>query len=1506
MRLLCLVILAAIMTGCQRRSGPPLKRDGSPAEIVAQFTNLLATGNTPDRIGAVSALGTLALESWDQSSKQAALTAMLRALRFADTNIQKEVWSNLSYQSDPELLPSWSSAAIANAATPELKNFEPRIRCAAASLLLRQEGENDAAASVLLSLLNDGDQAVRLRAGNALVLESKRNELLTQRLLAQLRILAATPEVSIRLEALARAWEMKPSKFSAARVEVELALLELLRSKDVSVRRKAVDILLSRPFSVAELATIPLQDFVKNGLVDPDPYIATTMAHVVNEGNFVASLRPKPVPGTLDVLKRGLSDPDPAVRLAALSPMSGHSMWWRVSNGTNGSPEWTSPDPMILQPLTNALHDASLEIRLSAVQVLQYLSNWSESPLDVLWQVKIATVESLDPTVRRMAFRRTASLPNPPPRFIELFRAALKDPDWQIRLSAMQPVWLSGLNGFYADQRLWSPLCGDPVPAVRVDAGNLLGREAAGQGRGTNAPWSVLPAEIVRLVDDPFPNVSLVGLIALRQLAATTNQTPVVLEARERLHQIAVGANPGLKVRLARCYARTYSWAKSPDTEKQLQILAVAPEGIVRRHAAGALRYLGLPLPNGIQDDSDPEVRIAATKAILRNFPTGVPTPDGLEALLQKLKEGDPATRRKAAMVVARDEVARKRSGVAAETVRVLLETYTNAPPAEFDSINRLLCSQFAPNYASLQAQVHAFAVQTILSGELGVKRGVWPLLARVTSRNTRQTDQILAIAAAGLRRTQDPDVIVRASVIRVLADLEPELVLQSADTNAVVARQVRTALVEALGDHEPEVAISAAATFLETPGNGFDKLNRLLLDAELRDRAALILEGRLADPQLEVRRNMASALALMGAHRFETNSVDKALSTLEGLFTQSGSLLGFCSSSSTDISQVNLPSADGTLRVLAFGSPDPAIRQRAILTIARLLDAMAKSDDFGISISQILVLPISSGRFFTPNEIEPVRKVLVRIAGSENTALADEAARCLSHIRVQDEILPGDLVRRAHSGNAAERRLAMLELGNPNQSLNERFREEATRLAQELTSDSEDSVRMAALEAFTSNVFPIYGVVPREILTIDPLVKALNDSVPEIQLKAFYFLSANLRHLQATNREQLALPLIKRMMTVKFPDGHNQFSGFVADLAGFVQDQSARQRFLLDAQEKINRADNDTTRSQWLAAMGRLYLGFNQPNKAAEAFRKAIRLDPNFKDDSVLRDLESALLSAGRYNEVAMEPAPRPNGFEYLSHLEALAKEQNAARLVLVANRALDGYLPVYGGRTQIGSGEPDLIIRETARLLGSLGKLDVVEDFLKGALKRYPESPEVPIAQANLRVAQVRKEEAKLLLELELNKHVWNEAALQLLGTLCQDTGQTERYKTLLRSLVEKHPGQLSLCRPMVELCVRAGQINEARTLIVAFDAAAGAVIRNSGIQDFTANPEFSSRYFVHQSAMSQLLELCDDLDGAIAAQIEANKTTSYNPHLITGQRRLDELNKRAGKPRATPPVK
>jgi len=1502
-RLLLLVLLTAIAAGCQRRADAPLKRDGPPAEIVGQFTNLLVTGSVPDRLGAVRALGTLALESWDENSKVTALAALLRATQFADTNVQNEAWSILFYQSDSEFAPTWSSAAIARAATPELTNVEARIRCGAAYLLLRQDGASQAAASVLFSLLKHPESAVRLQARRALALASAWNDQLKEQLLAQLSILASATDQDIRLDALSQYWEMagNQSKFSGVRLEVENALLELLRSTNIQVRRKAVNtLLLNEGIATARLASLPLQDFIENGLVNPDPCMAVTMAHVINAKQRWATARPPPVPGTLEALKRGLSDSDPAVRLAALSPMSA-SDWWRISKEVEKGSTRTSPHPLILQPLTNALHDPDLNVRQSAAGALRYLSDWSEPPLSLsmLWQVKIEALESQNLTARRRAFMHAASLPDPPQKFVKLFHAALKDSDWQVRSSAFEFVGYSGLFGFRVDPRVCRPLCDDPVPGVRAKAGDVLAREAAGQGRGTNAPWAALPTEALRLVNDPFPDVSLAGLIVLRQIAAATNETPVVLEARNRLHQIAVGANPRLKVRLAGCYARTFSWARSPDTEKDLQILAAAPESIVRRHAVAALRILGLSLPRGIQDDPEPEVRTAVTKTLQRDSLAAALASDSLEVLLQKLKAGDPAIRRKAAMGLTHEAAARQKSGGSAEAIRVLLETYTNAPPREFESINHALRSLVAgPDYASLWRQVHAFAVRAILTDEPGAKRGVWPLLVTFTRINpSYEPDQILALAGAGLRRTQDPDVLVRASVMQVLSKLEPILIGRVGDTNAIVARQIRTALVEALSDREPEVAISAAAPFLEAPLDGPNRVARVLSDAELSGRAASILQGRLADPQPDVRQIMASALALIGEKRLETNWVEKALTSWEVLFTRPGRLKEFLYNSSTDISQINLPSGETSLRAIAFGSANPAVRHRAIRTLARLLDAMSQTYDSPSLLSQVLAMPARNGQP-TADELNPLREALARIAGSTNIALANEAAKCLSRIRPPDDSLPSDLVRRSHSPNAAERRLAMLELVDPAQTSSERFRKEASRLAGELTKDSDNSVRMAALEAFASNVFPKYGTKPTETLTIEPLVKALDDGNPEVGGKAFDVVCANLWVVPATNRAELASPLINRMMSVTSADRLYRIKDF-AVLASFVLDQRVQQRFLLDAQERIDKADNDQSRSQWLSAIGKLYLGFNRPDRAASAFRKAIRLDPNLRDDSVFHDLEKALISAGRYNEVALEPAPRPDGLEILSRLKAIAREQDVARLVQTANRALEGYLPAYGGRTRIaGWGEPDQVIREAVRLLFSLEKLDALEEFLKGALKRYPESPEVAVARAKLCVTQDRKEEAKALLEQELKQHAWNYVALELLGTLCQDTRQPERYEALLRVLVEKHPDQQSLCRPMVELYVRTERTNEARNVIAAFSAAVEVVMRNSGIPDFNTNPEYSWRYSGHQWALSQLMELSGDLDGAIAAQIEANRATIKGRSLLPGQQRLKELYKRAGK--------
>jgi tetratricopeptide (TPR) repeat protein len=337
-------------------------------------------------------------------------------------------------------------------------------------------------------------------------------------------------------------------------------------------------------------------------------------------------------------------------------------------------------------------------------------------------------------------------------------------------------------------------------------------------------------------------------------------------------------------------------------------------------------------------------------------------------------------------------------------------------------------------------------------------------------------------------------------------------------------------------------------------------------------------------------------------------------------------------------------------------------------------------------------------------------------------------------------------------------------------------------------------SVREAALRAYSSNLFPDRTDQVQRQFAIEPLIKALDDASAEVQETAFEILCFNLFVLTESNLQQLALPMLKRMTTIRNAGRLHEYPRF-SDLARHIQGSTAQQRILLDVRDQLNKADNDDSRSAWLQSIGRLHLAFDQPNEAAAALQKAIRFTPN-PGDLVLRDLENALESAGRSQEVALEPAPRPSYFELESRLRALAKANDVRELVRVANRGLDGYPQAYRkGTHSLGRGEPDQVVGVTIELLLALRSFDALAMFLDGAHKRYPESPDIAFGKAKLCMAQDRDQAALTLLERELELRYWNYPALDLLKKICTQSLQVKRYETLLQGLVGQHPGRTHL---------------------------------------------------------------------------------------------------------------
>ncbi len=1506
--LLCALCLAVLAQACRRAEKFDLASEGPPLGLAQQFTNLLARGSASDRDGAVRALGMLALESWDPSSQETAFLALLRAAANPDTNVQSLASRALSSFSEGTFLPSWSHAVISKTALRSLDDAAPLTRCAAAVTLLRFDRRQKVAINTLLSLLEHSETALRLQAGNALVEESARDGALNSVLLTRLRTLVNATNQGVRLDAVVLLWHLacQQSTLSAARVDAEEAIGNLLRSADVTDRRKASSLLLNsgRPI------TLPLQEAIAAGLSDSDPEVAVTMAFLANQSDYYRSPRPAPEPGTLVVLARALEHPNPQVRLAAVTPMSAIP-WWvtqkrteklRSDGGVQIQIENSSADPLVLPALIKALDDPDLQVRLKAASTVSGLSELRESAQARLWQIVMAGLASGNPHLQQPALWLSSGLKDPPPEIGALIRAALTHTNSLVRRSALYYAGIPNQRRFRGDLKEWSSRCEDPDPSMRMDAGEYLAILAQEQGRDTNAPWSALPAGVMRLVGDPFPQVSTVGLAILYHVAAAANQTPVTLGARNYLQQMAAGTNACLKLRLGRYFLfpqwlpqQIAGFGSAPEKEQVLQILARASEPIVRRNAAVALNYLGFALPSVLYLDPDQEVARAVSWRTRRPTDSPVAAED-YDTLLRLLRDADPAKRRKAAANLAGNYQARQKGDVAAEAVQVLLETYTNAAPYELGTVNRVLVSLIPYTQSSpLYDQVLDFAVRTLTGDNSASQVGLWGLMSDLLRRSAQspKTNTLLTLAPVALRQAHNPDAAVRIPVIQVLPTLQGALEA-GGTTYKAMARESRIVLVEALSDREPAIAISAAVPFLETPFRRYPITDRIASDAELIAAAVSGLESRLVDPEMNVRQNMASALASLAARQSDLARVEKALASWQGLFAYPERVRSFLSGSSTPgspaLSQLELPSGIDVLQFVALRTPNPAIRQSAVRTLARLLEALSVQDDVARSMLDNLYNSTSNLRN-AAGELEPLRDPLLKLVNCTNAILSQVAGKLLGRINPAGDAPSAGLVARAHSTDPAQRRSAMLELADPTKSSSEQFRVAARQLAVELVGHPDESVRIAALQAFGANILPDQNADRSAQLDLEPLVKALDDASQVVQETAFRVLSERLYVIPEANLAQLAPPMLKRMMTVREPERlYCQYN--FGKLPSQLEDQSARERILLDTQERINNADNDNARANWLRVLGELHLAFDQPNEAVGAFQKAVRLAPNLAE-TLRPNSDKALQTADRFKEAALEPAPRPDYFEVQSRLQALAREQDVTRLVQVANRALDGYLPAYGGsRAGRGWGEHDQVIREVTRLLVSLRKYDALDEFLNGALKRYPTSPFAWLGRAQLRLAQDRKDEALALLEQEMAQHPWNYDALKELEQVCRQLKLFDRYEAILRGLVDQHPGEQPLCAPLVQIYVASGRTNEAQKVVEAFRTASAVADRQAGELRVGGNADAGWRY----SALAGLLGMVGDLDGAIVAQRKALE--SQGGDRTSDQQRLAELYRQAGR--------
>ena len=733
------LVLAILVAGCRQPDTFRLSDDRTPLGIVQQFTNLLATGSAPNRMAAVRALGSLSLESWDQLSQATAVDALLQVSGAADTNLQKLASQALTQLAGSKKVTSWSPEVISNCAVRGLNSVKPSIQCTAAAMLLRQFPQNMAAKTRLFAFLEHAEPAIRSQAGSALLKESRDNGALKAELHSRLLGLMNTTNHAMRLETISLlcnlAWGDSASSGDAAssglRVDAEQALVGLLTSPDVKERRTGASLALVGNAPV----TIRLRETAVARLEDSDLQVAVPMAFLLNPTEYYSGDSRQAIPGTLEVLRRGLLDPDPRVRLTALTPMSAHR-WWitlkqTVTTNFSGVRETfsvqNSAAPLVLQPLTNALADPDWLVRLQAASMVSVLKELRELHSARLWQIATEGLASADPEVQQRALWLSSGLSSwlskesavPPEKFGEEFRAALTSTNAMVRRSALDHAGYPTRRRFRSSLESWSARCSDPDPAVRADAGEYLAVVAKEQGRGTNPPWVTLPAGVLRLVADPFPQVSLAGLAVLHHVATATNSGPAALEARQRLKEIASGADPYTKARLARVYqGRALPnylvdvSSPSAEAEQLLQTLAAAPEAVVRRQAVLGLNNLGISLPPQIANDPDPEVSRAAAMPAEPQPGNTRTVPDAFEVLLGRLRTNSMSIRRTAALQLSSHQQLQQRPGLQAEVLNTLLQTYAGPTTADFQRMNQAILSLcFSGNeMAGRQQQVQAGA----------------------------------------------------------------------------------------------------------------------------------------------------------------------------------------------------------------------------------------------------------------------------------------------------------------------------------------------------------------------------------------------------------------------------------------------------------------------------------------------------------------------------------------------------------------------------------------------------------------------------------------------------------------------------------------------------------------------------------------------------------------------------------------------------------------------------
>ena len=179
-------------------------------------------------------------------------------------------------------------------------------------------------------------------------------------------------------------------------------------------------------------------------------------------------------------------------------------------------------------------------------------------------------------------------------------------------------------------------------------------------------------------------------------------------------------------------------------------------------------------------------------------------------------------------------------------------------------------------------------------------------------------------------------------------------------------------------------------------------------------------------------------------------------------------------------------------------------------------------------------------------------------------------------------------------------------------------------------------------------------------------------------------------------------------------------------------------------------------------------------------------------------------------------------------------------------------------------------------------MSKLDALETFLTGALKRFPESADAWRAMAKLRVAQNQNEAALSLYEQEIIQRPWDADSMSDFKDLAVRLKKQDRLEATLRAMLATDPGAGHACQDLVSLYLLSGQrTNEARQVVANFRAAIS--------QPGRSQPG-------GQTILSHLCESLLDWDGAITAQ-EAALAGSTHTNAFDLER-LARLYQKAGK--------